>query len=312
MSIDLGYLVPTREAVMGGRPQTRPLVELAEQAEQLGFDSVWVGDSLLARPRHEPLSLLAGIATRTERVQLGTAVLLPALRNPVFMAQQIATLDQLAEGRLIVGVGIAADTPAIRAEFEAASVPFEGRVGRLLESIRLCRALWSGEPVDWDSRWNLSDAVLGPMPHRVGGPPIWTGGGHPAALKRAGTIFDGWMPIGPGVPATWAEGWRTVQQHASESGRAAAVTGSLYATIYIDEDAATANARIDSFLSEYYGVPAEVMRRGQASFGGSAEAVGEWLDSFVQAGVQHLVIRVAGDHSRHLEELARVRSRFGW
>jgi alkanesulfonate monooxygenase SsuD/methylene tetrahydromethanopterin reductase-like flavin-dependent oxidoreductase (luciferase family) len=312
MTINVGYLIPTREAVMEGQPQTRPLIELAEQAEQLGFDSVWVGDSLLARPRHEPLSLLAGIATRTERVQLGTAVLLPALRNPVFMAQQIATLDQLAEGRLIIGVGIAGDTPPIRAEFEAADVPFEGRVGRLLESIRLCRALWSGESVDWKGRWEVSDAVLGPMPYRAGGPPVWTGGSHPAALKRAGAIFDGWMPIGPDVPETWTEGWHTVQQHATEAGRAGAVTSSLYATVYIDDDAATANARIDAFLSEYYGVAPEVMRRVQACYGGSAEAVGEWLDGFVRAGVEHLVIRIAGDHSRHLEQIARVRAQFDW
>ena len=75
-------------------------------------------------------------------IEVGTAVLLPALRNPVVLAQQLATVDQLAEGRLIVGAGIAPDTPGVRAEFAAAGVPFDGRVGRYMEGVRLCRELW--------------------------------------------------------------------------------------------------------------------------------------------------------------------------
>ena len=111
----LGYLLPTRERVMEGRDETGSLLSLAERAEGLGFDSLWVGDSLLARPRHDPLTLLAAVAARTRRVELGTAVLLPALRNPVVLAQQVATLDRIAEGRLVLGVGIATDVPNIRA-----------------------------------------------------------------------------------------------------------------------------------------------------------------------------------------------------
>src|SRR6266853_5233690 len=103
MPVRIGYLLPTREQVMEGRPETAPLLALAERAEALGFDSVWVGDSLLARPRHDPLTLLAAVAARVPRVELGTAVLLPALRNPVVLAQQVATLDQIAEGRVILG-----------------------------------------------------------------------------------------------------------------------------------------------------------------------------------------------------------------
>ncbi len=176
MAPRLGYLLPTREQIMAGQPQATTLLALAERAESLGFDSIWVGDSLLARPRHEPLTLLAAVAARVRRAELGTAVLLPALRNPVLLAHQVATLDQIAEGRLILGVGIAADLPNIRAEFTAAGVPFEKRVGRLLEGLRLCRALWSGKPVDWDGLWKVQGGVLGPTPHRPGGPPLWIGG----------------------------------------------------------------------------------------------------------------------------------------
>ncbi len=125
MAPKIGYLLPTREAVMEGRPAAAPLLTLAEKAEDLGYDSIWVGDSITAKPRHEPITLLAAAAGRTRRVALGTAVLLPALRNPVVLAHQIATLDQVSEGRVILGVGIAADIPAIHDEFRAVGAPFE-------------------------------------------------------------------------------------------------------------------------------------------------------------------------------------------
>src|ERR1700694_795828 len=176
MAPRIGYLLPTRERVMEGRPQTGPLLDLAVRAEGLGFDSVWGGDSLRARPRHDPLTLLAAAAARTKKVQLGTAVFLPALRNPVVLAHQLATLDQISEGRLVLGAGIASDVPNIRAEFVAAGVPFEGRVGRMMEGLRLCRALWTGKPVDWDGRWQTTQAVVGPTPARPGGPLLWIGG----------------------------------------------------------------------------------------------------------------------------------------
>ncbi len=151
----LGYLLPTRERVMENLPETGALLRLAERAETVGFDSIWVGDSVTARPRHDPLTLLAAVAARTRKPQLGTAVLLPALRNPVLLAHQVATVDRIAEGRLILGIGIASDMPAIRLEFEATGVPFDKRVGRMNEAIRLCRALWSGKAAHWNGVWGV-------------------------------------------------------------------------------------------------------------------------------------------------------------
>src|SRR5512134_4188757 len=86
MAVEFGLLIPTREAVMSGRPEAAPLLALADRAEAAGFDAVWIGDSITARPRHEPLTLMAAIAGRTRRVKIGTAVLLPALRPPVVLA----------------------------------------------------------------------------------------------------------------------------------------------------------------------------------------------------------------------------------
>ena len=94
MPAKLGYLLPTRERIMSGEPAARPMLALAERAEATGFDSIWIGDSVTARPRHDPLTLMAAVAARVTRVSIGTAVLLPALRNPVLLAHQIATIDQ--------------------------------------------------------------------------------------------------------------------------------------------------------------------------------------------------------------------------
>ena len=89
----IGYLLLMRERVMTGEHETGPLLALAERAKSLGFASIWVGDSVTARPRHDPMTLMAAVAARTRRVWIGTAVLLPALRNPVLLAHQWATLE---------------------------------------------------------------------------------------------------------------------------------------------------------------------------------------------------------------------------
>ena len=307
MSVRIGYLLPTRESIMEGRPEAEPLLNLAERAEKLGYDSVWVGDSLIARPRHEPITLLAGVAGRTKRVKLGTAVLLPALRNPVLLAHQIATLDQVSAGRVILGYGIASDVPNVRAEFRSAGVPFDKRVGTLMEGMRLCKALWTGKPVDWDGRWHVEQGVLGPVPHQPGGPPIWGGGSAPAALERAGKHFDGWFPTGPDAKG-WGEQWRKVQGIAREAGRKAdALEAAVYLTIAVDENTATAEKRIDDFLQAYYGRRPDVLKKHQACFAGSASAAADWLNSYVEQGARYLVLRFAGEHERQLEVFAKLR-----
>jgi probable F420-dependent oxidoreductase len=308
----LGYLLPTRERTMGGEPETAPLLALAERAEALGFDSVWVGDSLLARPRHDPLTLLAAVAARTRKVELGTAVLLPALRNPVVLAQQVATLDRISEGRLILGVGIAADLPNIRTEFEAAGVPFDKRVGRMVEGLALCRALWTGKPVDWDGRWKVRSGTLGPTPHRPGGPPIWVAGAVIAARVRTGKLDDGWFPNSPSV-AEYAPQWADVKQAARAAGRNPdTLTGAMYLTLAIDDDAARADAKLNAYLENYYGQPAAIIRQRQMSYAGPAAGAAAWLKSYADAGASHLVLRFAGDHDRHLETAALMRSDLGW
>jgi probable F420-dependent oxidoreductase len=305
MTTELGVLLPTREAVMSGRPETAPLLAMAERAEAAGFDSVWIGDSLTARPRHEPLTLLAAVAARTRRVRVGTAVLLPALRHPVGLAQIVATLDRVAEGRLILGVGIAADTPAIREEFEAAGVPWDRRVGRFQETLAICRALWSRDGVSFSGKhFTLRNVTMEPKPRRAGGPPIWIGGSGPTALREAAR-FDAWFPTGPS-PEFFAEHFSHIQEVARAAGRApGAVTGAAYVTLALDPDRAAAEQRLHRFIETYYGTPARVILALHAAYAGPIEGGAEWLQRWIDAGARHLTLRFAGgDQLAQVDETA--------
>lgn len=308
----LGYLLPTRERIMSGQQGTKPIINLACYAEELGYDSIWIGDSITAKPRHDALIILAGIAAVTDRIELGTAVLLPMLRNPVLLAHQVATLDQLSEGRLILGVGTARDVPAIRKEFEAVGVPFEKRIGRMLEGINLAKALWRGGPVTWSGRWITNSVEIGPLPFRDGGPPIWGGGAAEGALKRAGKYFDGWFPSGPSDVSKFSEGLKNVQDFASEAGRNPDdVVPAMYVTVSINPDEQKAQEELNAYLEAYYLLPASQIRQQQAAFAGTEEQVSEWLASFVEAGCSHLCIRPVGETREQMECVIGLRKLIG-
>lgn len=303
---EFGVLIPTREAIMSGRPETGPLLTMAERAEAAGFDSVWIGDSITARPRHEPLTLMAAIAARTKRVRLGTGVLLPALRNPVVLAHLIGTVDRISEGRVILGVGIAADTPSIRKEFAACGVPWDRRVGRFLETIEICRALWQRDGVTFSGKhFALDGATVEPKPYRPGGPPIWIGGGGPTAFREAAR-FDAWFPTGPS-PEFFAEHFPRIRAAARAAGRPAdAVSGAAYVTLALDPDRAKAEARLHQFLETYYAAPAAAMMARQATYAGPIEGCVEWLGRWIDAGAGHLALRFAGgDQLAQVDEAAK-------
>jgi probable F420-dependent oxidoreductase len=305
MTVEFGVLLPTREAVMSGRMETAPLLTMAERAEAAGFDSVWIGDSLVARPRHEPLTLMAAVAARTRRVRIGTGVLLPALRNPVVLAHVVGTLDRVAEGRIILGVGIAGDMPAIRKEFAAAGVPWDRRVGRFLEILAICQALWTRDGVSFSGKhFTLDNVTMEPKPHRPGGPPIWIGGSGPTALREAAR-FDAWFPTGPSVEF-FAEHFPKIQAAARAAGRKPdAVTGAAYVTLALDPNPAAAEQRLHSFLETYYASPARVVMARQATYAGPIEGGAEWLQRWIDAGARHISLRFAGgDQLAQVDEAA--------
>jgi alkanesulfonate monooxygenase SsuD/methylene tetrahydromethanopterin reductase-like flavin-dependent oxidoreductase (luciferase family) len=136
---------------------------------------------------------------------------------------------------------------------------------------------------------------------------LWIGGNLQGSLDRAGKFFDGWFPIAPSA-AEFSTGLAHVRDVARERGRdPAAVSGAMYLTLSLDEDAMRADDRLNHFLVRYYDQPAAVTRRRQACYAGPPAGVAEWLDSYAGAGASHLVLRFAGDHQRHLEAIARIR-----
>ena len=312
MPVEFGVLIPTREAIMSGRPETGPLLAMAERAEAAGFDSVWIGDSITAKPRHEPLTLMAAIAARTRRVRIGTGVLLPALRRPVVLAHLIATVDRLAEGRVILGVGIVGDNPASRKEFGHLGVEWERRVGRFLETIEICQALWQRDNVSYSGKhFTIDGATVEPKPHRPGGPPIWIGGNGPTALREAAR-FDAWFPTGPGVEF-FAEKFPGVQAAARAAGRdPAAITAAMYVTLTIDDDPTRADATMNDYLERYYRMPAAETRNRERCFAGTEAGAAAWIKSYADAGASHIMLRFAGDIERQLDIAARIKRALGW
>jgi alkanesulfonate monooxygenase SsuD/methylene tetrahydromethanopterin reductase-like flavin-dependent oxidoreductase (luciferase family) len=279
-----GLLLPSREALLWAGSDLGLVVEAARRAERAGFDSVWAGDSLLARPRGEPITLLAAVAGATTRVTLGTAVLLPLLRHPVSLAHALATLDRISGGRLIVGVGPGAELPGTHAELAALGVPSDRRVGAVLSAVDRCRRLWRNEEPGIE---------LQPRPLQPGGPPLWLGGSGPRMLRLAGTKFDGWLPFSP-TPVEYATGLRAVREAAERAGRDPdSIPTGAYLTVAIADDAPRAAAQLDAYMRAYYGVPAEVMSRAQACHAGTLESAAEWFAKYREAGARHLVVRLA-------------------
>lgn len=284
MAVQFGVLLPSRESLLWGDSDLSFLVEAARLAEQDGYDSVWVGDSLLARPRGEPLTLLAAISSVTRNVRLGTAVLLPLLRHPITEAHAVATLDRLSGGRLIVGVGPAADLPGTHLELAAVGVPSERRVTTLLSIVDRMRRLWRDED---------PDVHLLPRPARHDGPPFWLGAHGPRMLRLAGRTFDGWIPFSP-TPAEYASGLRAVREAAEQAGRNPdEIAAAAYLTLAVADNAGEAASDFDAYIRGYYGVPGEVMARMQASHAGTLESAAEWIASYTAAGARHVVLRLA-------------------
>ena len=145
----IGVLLPTRGVVMQSlrRPPVETCWTMARLADQAGYDAVWVGDSIVAKPRFEPLTTLAYLAGITTRVRLGTAVLLPALRHPVVLAHQIASVDCVSRGRVMLGLGVGWSLPSAEREWAACGADHKRRVRRLEEHVEIWRMLWGGEPV---------------------------------------------------------------------------------------------------------------------------------------------------------------------
>ncbi|MGE0699157.1 MAG: LLM class flavin-dependent oxidoreductase, partial [Hyphomicrobiaceae bacterium] len=231
----------------------------------------------------------------------GTGVYLLPLRHPVPVAKQVSTLDHLTEGRLIFGVGVGGEFPK---EYQACGVPREERGGRLTEGIGLLRKLWTGEPVSHQGRYYsaFDDVPMRPAARQPGGPPIWCGGRQPAALRRAGTLADGWFAYAI-TPKMFAEGMASIQQAADEAGKGDRPygTGHLLFTCLADTYEAALDAATRTLSHRY----AMDFRRAAERYAalGTPEQVAARIREFHAAGARHVVLDIVGPYERRTEQI---------
>src|SRR3954451_23322300 len=207
--MDIGIALPS----VGPVGEREFVLDVARRAEHHRFHSVWAADhiafpktrtSVYPYPQSttelafspgvdwlDPVAVMGFVAGATERLVIGTSVLVLPYRNPVILAQELASLDRLSEGRIVLGIG----SGWMDEEFAAVGVPKNERGARTDEAMELMRLLWSTN--DYRSFrgrfWQLDDVVLASHPSRPGGPPIMVGGNTDAALRRVGRLGDGWL-----------------------------------------------------------------------------------------------------------------------
>jgi len=261
--------MPFGFSLPGRGPLARPdvLVKLAERADALRYAFVFVTDHVVIPLTYdstypyatsgkaasdwgqgylEPLALMSFLAGATSRVRLGTSVLVVPYRNPVVTAKMLATLDVMSGGRVVLGIGVG----WLREEFEALHAPAFAERGRVTdEYLRLMRACWTREPVEWTgTHYRMGRVSMMPKPLQKGGVPIWVGGHTDAALRRAGELADGWHPIAHRPPAElhppeYAQKVAVIHDWAKKAGRdAKAITLSIRAPLELSSPRAKPGA----------------------------------------------------------------------
>jgi probable F420-dependent oxidoreductase len=272
-----------------GRDANRDgLIEQARVTEEGGYYSLWVSERLLVpHPPNQPwskenpscyevLSLLSYVAALTDQVKLGTFILIAPLRNPIVLAKQVATLDALSKGRVILGLGLG----WMNEEFEVSNVPLRERGARTDELIRFLREVWRKDKktVQFEGRFTeLGPTLFDPKPlqDRV---PIWIGGESVPALRRAGRLGDGWLSDTWKQPARIRSGVDQISREAEANGRS------------IDDITISCKLVLSDFGSER----ASTIRK---------------VERLREAGVSHLIVdfehRSASDYSRKIKSFSR-------
>jgi probable F420-dependent oxidoreductase len=275
------------------------LLDMARAAEGVGFDSIWVGDHLLfrdagvpARGPWEAWSVLAALAAVTQRVELGPLVASASFHNPAMLAKKAAAIDEISEGRLIVGLGAGWN----EAEYRAFGFPFDHRVERFEEAFAIIRGLLRDGHVDFSGRYHEArDCVLLPPPARRGGPPIMVGTTGPRMLMQAAAHADSWNAW-----FTWfgnrPEGLAPLREKVDAACAA------------VGRDPATLERTVAVLVQVEAG---DVSRRGgpeerAPALRGSDEELADALGSFAAEGISHVQLVIDPISTASIERLAPV------
>jgi probable F420-dependent oxidoreductase len=279
----------------------RPAIRrFLERAEALGFESAWVVDPVLGQvPSLEPLQLLAWAAALTDRIRLGTAVLLTPLRSPVHLAKSLATLDQLSGGRLDVGIGLGGN-PKV---YPAFGISAARRVARFNEGLRLTRALWTEPRVTFAGEfWQLENAAMEPKPVQRPHPPLWVGAHHPNALRRAVDWAAGFMGAGSAATATFAKEVGLLRQFLAEAGRdPGSIDVGKRVYIAMDRDRERAGRRLAEYFAGFYG---RAQLAAEVSVWGSVDQCVTGVRDIIAAGARLVMLNPVFDEVEQLEVLA--------
>jgi len=296
--VTLGVAIP--QTVLQGGFEVAKLRTFLARAEALGFESAWVVEQILGGIRSlEPVTLLTWAAACTERLRLAPAVLLTALRSPVHLAKALSSLDHLSGGRLTVGIGLGGN-PKI---YPAFGLLAARRAARFAEGLRLMKRLWTEERVTFDGEFfKLQNASMQPKPLQKPHPPLWFGGHHPNALKRAVELGDGFIGAGSLSTAGFLEEVALLRRLLKDAGRdPASLPLGKRVYIAVDEDRARAGRRLAEWFGAFYGKPE--LATEVCVWGGPEECV-DRLEEIVAAGVGFLMLNPVFDEMEHLELFA--------
>ncbi len=272
------------------------------RAETLGFDSAWTQEQVLGTmPNLGPIETMTYAAAHTERLRLGCAVFVSPLHSPVHLAKSLSTVDQFSRGRLEVGVG----TGGRGRMFSAFAVDPDTLVTRFVEGLQLMKALWTEPRVTFNGRfWQLDGAAMEPKPFQKPYPPIWFGGSHPAAVRRAVRHGDGFFGAGSQTTGRFAEQVRVLRDALAASGRPAAgfrIAKRVY--LAVDDDAARARQRIGVALNKLYGYFG-LQNIEAVAVSGPPEACVNGLREVAEAGAEMILLNPLFDEAEQMERLA--------
>jgi probable F420-dependent oxidoreductase len=278
-------------------PLTKPenVVNFAKKCEAMGAHSLWTIDRI-AYDNLEPLTMLGAAAGATQKIRLGTSVLLGNLRHPSHVAKIVSTLDFISNGRVTLGLGFGSR----ESDYKAVELPYEHRGSRAVEQVQLMKRLWTEDNVTHHGKfYNVENLTVGPRPVQKPHPPIWTGGSAETALKRAGTWADGFICGSSAIP-DFPSTWEKISGYAKAAGRdPKKITKAGLTFMAINDDPARAVKTVEDYVMRYYGrLRADV---ANTSLVGSPAAVVERIQDFLSKGLDTLIIGVADPDPRQLD-----------
>lgn len=305
MPLDFGFPIP--QVFLDGRADLGLVRRTLALGERLGFHSAWVQDQVAGDvPLHESLTLLAYAAALTTRVRLGVSVLVFPIRNPVHVAKVVSTLDNLSAGRMILGVGLGHVMAS--GFFRTYGVDNREAVRRFNEGIRVMKSLWTEAETSFDGEFfQLRRTGMWPKPVQKPHVPLWFGGQHPDALRRAVRHGDAYTCAGPNTTDEFAGFVGQIRRFLDEEGRdPATLPLSKRVYIAIDGDEARAKRRLDDFFGTRY--PWQVQRNpsfvADICVWGSTARVAEGLARVARIGATTIITNPLWDFEEQLEALA--------